>query len=80
MTFGVLGADKTSLAEEQATSYLPVDPKEAFANTMSRMKAAKGKVMQRQKDLLEERYDLSERPAEGVTMTRGQANPGRSAG
>lgn len=29
MTFGLLGADKTSLAEEQATSYLPVDPKEA---------------------------------------------------
>ncbi len=72
MTFGVLGADKISLAEEQATSYLPVDPKEAFANTMSRMKAAKRKVMQRQKDLLEERYDLSERPAEGVTMTRGK--------
>ncbi|MGH8526055.1 MAG: cytochrome B6, partial [Gammaproteobacteria bacterium] len=72
MTFGVLGADKTSLAEEQATSYLPVDPKEAFATTLERMKAAKGKVMQRQKDLLEERYDLSERRAEGVTMTGGK--------
>ncbi|CAN5872733.1 MAG: Cytochrome c551 peroxidase [Chromatiales bacterium USCg_Taylor] len=72
MMFGVLGADKTSLAEEQATSYLPVDPKEAFATTLERLKAAKGKVMQRQKDLLEERYDLAEHPAEGVTMTGGK--------
>ncbi|MFH0350991.1 MAG: cytochrome B6 [Chromatiales bacterium] len=72
MTFGVLGADRGSLAGEQASSYAPVDIKEAFADTMSRMKAAKGKVMQRQKDLLEERYDLAERPAEGVTMTRGK--------
>jgi len=72
MMFGVLGADKTSLAEEQATSYLPVDPKKAFATTLERLKAAKGKVMQRQKDLLEERYDLAEHPAEGVTMTGGK--------
>ena len=72
MIFGVLGADSASLAGEQASSYSPVDIKEAFADTMSRMKAAKEKVMQRQKDLLEERYDLSERPAEGVTMTGGK--------
>ncbi len=72
MTFGVLSTDSASLAGEQASSYAPVNIKEAFADTMSRMKAAKGKIMQRQKDLLEERYDLSERPAEGVTMTRGK--------
>ncbi|MDQ3562923.1 MAG: cytochrome B6 [Pseudomonadota bacterium] len=72
MTFGVSCADSASLAGEQASSYAPVDIKEAFANTMSRTKAAKGEVMQRQKDLLEERYDLSDRPAEGVTMTGGK--------
>ena len=38
MTFGVLGADSASLAGEQASSYSPVDIKEAFANTLSRMK------------------------------------------
>ena len=40
---------------------------------MARMKAAKAQVMQRQEALLEERYDLSDRPAEGVTMTGGKA-------
>ncbi|MGH8655525.1 MAG: cytochrome B6 [Gammaproteobacteria bacterium] len=72
MTFGVLGTDKTSLAGEQATSYAPVDIKEAFAATMERMKEAKAKVMQRQEDLLQERYDLSDRPAKGLTMTGGK--------
>ncbi len=72
MTFGVLGADNTPLAGEQATSYLPVDPKEAFETTLERMKAAKAKVMQRQEQLLQERYDLSDRPGKGVTMTGGK--------
>ncbi|MGH8624475.1 MAG: cytochrome B6 [Gammaproteobacteria bacterium] len=72
MTFGVFGADKTSLAEEQATSYAPVDIKKAFATTLERMKGAKAKVMQRQEDLLQERYDLSDRPAKGATMTGGK--------
>ena len=37
------------------------------------MSAAKPAIMQRQKALLEERYDLSDRPARGVTMSRGKA-------
>jgi cytochrome c peroxidase len=37
------------------------------------MSAAKGAIMQRQKALLEERYDLRDRPAAGVTMSRGKA-------
>lgn len=36
------------------------------------MKGEKDKVMARQKDLLEKRYDLSDRPAKGVTSTRGK--------
>jgi len=39
---------------------------------MERMKADKPTVMQRQVDLLNARYDLSDRPAEGVTMFRGK--------
>jgi cytochrome c peroxidase len=54
------------------TSYLPVDSKEDFAAVLARMKAAKAGVMQRQRQLLEQRYDLSERRAAGVTMTRGK--------
>jgi cytochrome c peroxidase len=52
------------------SSYAPVDIKEDFATTMNRMKAAKPEVMQRQMTLLDERYDLSNRPAVGVTMSR----------
>lgn len=52
---------------------MPVDIKEPFAKTMARMKAAKPEVMKRQMDLLKERYDLSNRPAKGVTMSGGKA-------
>jgi cytochrome c peroxidase len=54
------------------TSYLPVDLKEPFAAVMQRMKAAQPAVQKRQADLLAERYDLANRAAAGVTMTRGK--------
>ena len=54
------------------TSYFPVDIKEPFQTTLSRMKAAQPAVQKRQADLLAERYDLANRPATGVTMTRGK--------
>lgn len=54
------------------TSYAPVDIKEDFTTIMTRMKAAKVEVMKRQMGLLNERYDLSNRPASGVTMSRGK--------
>ena len=55
-----------------ATSYMPVDLKEPFATVMARMKAAQPAVQKRQADLLAERYDLANRAAAGVTMTRGK--------
>jgi len=45
---------------------------DGFATLMARMKAAKAEVMQRQQALLNERYDLSNRPAAGITMSRGK--------
>ncbi|MGA2518339.1 MAG: cytochrome B6 [Thermodesulfobacteriota bacterium] len=54
------------------SSYSPVVIKESFESIMARMKAAKPEVMKRQMDLLAERYDLSNRPAVGVTMSRGK--------
>ena len=43
-----------------------------FTTVRDRMGAAKPAIMQRQKTLLEERYDLSNRQAKGVTMSRGK--------
>ena len=54
------------------TSYSKVDIKESLDAIMARMKGAKPEVMKRQMDLLNERYDLSDRPASGVTMSRGK--------
>ena len=59
--------------EKKPSSYAPVDIKEDFASTMARMKAEKAAIMKRQMGLLNERYDLSNRPAKGVTMSRGKA-------
>ena len=78
MMFGVaLGAcllSAPTLAEESRakTSYAPVAIQEDFAKTMARMKADKPSVMARQQDLLKERYDLSNRPAKGATMSGGK--------
>ena len=60
------------MAQDKArpSSYAPVDIHEAFATTMNRMAGAKADIMARQMALLAERYDLSDRPAPGVTMSR----------
>ncbi|HKH69366.1 MAG TPA: cytochrome B6 [Reyranella sp.] len=55
-----------------ATSYMPVDLKEPFAAVMARMKTAQPAVQKRQADLLAERYELANRAATGVTMSRGK--------
>jgi cytochrome c peroxidase len=55
------------------SSYSPVVIKESFEAIMARMKADKPAVMKRHMDLLSERYDLSNRPAKGITMSRGKA-------
>ena len=52
---------------------MPVVIKEKFSDTLARMTKEKPEVMKRQMDLLKKRYDLSDRPAKGVTMTKGKA-------
>jgi cytochrome c peroxidase len=54
------------------TSYAPVAMHESFDETMARMAAEKPAIMKRQMELLGERYDLSDCPAEGVTMSKGK--------
>jgi cytochrome c peroxidase len=46
------------------------DSKEDFPAVMKRMSAAKPAIQKRQAELLAQRYDLSDRPAKGVTMSR----------
>jgi len=57
---------------EKMTSYSPVVIKESFDTIMARMSAAKSEIMKRQMNLLNERYDLSDQPAKGVTMPTGK--------
>jgi cytochrome c peroxidase len=68
MLAGALGVR----AQGAASSYLPVT-EEDFTTVLARMRAGKAAVMKRQMDLLGARYDLSDRPAAGVTMSRGKA-------
>jgi cytochrome c peroxidase len=67
----VLGAPSAQ-EPKKGTSYSPVDIKENFASILARMKAAKPEVMKRHLDLLNSRYDLANRPAKDVTMSRGK--------
>jgi cytochrome c peroxidase len=70
LIFGVVDAQEPGRGP---SSYAPVAITEDFATTMARMKAAKAEVMQRQRDLLNERYDLSNRPAaDGTKMSGGK--------
>jgi cytochrome c peroxidase len=59
-------------SEERSTSYMPVAIEKDFAEVMEQDKADKPKIMERQRALLEERYDLEDRPAKAVTMSAGK--------
>lgn len=67
-----LGYAAAQQGERGQTSYMPVDITESFASLMARLSAAKPSVEQEHNALLNERYDLSDRPAQGVTMDRGK--------
>ncbi|MGD0289893.1 MAG: cytochrome B6 [Candidatus Binataceae bacterium] len=70
----LVGVNLAYAQQEQRgqTSYAPVDIKESFASIKSRMIAAKPKIEKEHADLLNQRYDLSNRPAQGATMSRGK--------
>jgi cytochrome c peroxidase len=71
----VLAVAAASMAAEGPigqTSYAPVAGTEAFATVKQKMEMEKPAVMKRQMDLLTERYDLANKAAAGVSMTRGK--------
>ena len=66
------GLNTVVAAEKIMSSYSPVVIKEPFDKIKNRMSAAKDGVMKRQMKLLKERYDLADRPATDVAMSRGK--------
>ncbi|MBN1912447.1 MAG: cytochrome B6 [Pirellulales bacterium] len=63
-------------AEQKRSSYAPVVITEDFDAIVQRMSEAKPEIEKKHVALLEERYDLSDSPAQGVTMSRGKAVQG----
>lgn len=70
----LIGITAYAIADDkQKTSYMPVDITESFNSIKKRLSGEKAAVEQRHKALLEQRYDLSNRPAPGVKMSGGKA-------
>ncbi len=70
---GLIGLAFVYAESNLKSSYSPVVMTEPLDAKMARMKAAKPEIMKRQMDLLNSRYDLSDRPAKGLTMSGGKA-------
>src|SRR6516225_12342116 len=70
------GGDKPAKRDVGNTSYDQLAPvllgKETFAERMAKDVAGKEAIMARQKALLLERYDLTRKVDEKITMTRGK--------
>ena len=73
IALAVTGTRFAEASDENPPSYAPVVVRESFETIMERMMTAKPEIMNRQMKLLAERYDLSDRPARGLTMSRGKA-------
>ena len=74
----MLGVALAQGDDKRPSSYSPVVIDAEFDEIVERMSAEKPDIMERQQSLLEQRYDLDDRPADGVTMSRGkpvQAGP-----
>jgi cytochrome c peroxidase len=69
LTFA-LGFVYAQQAPRGKSSYMPVDIQEPFSTIFGRLSAQKPDVTREHMSLLDERYDLSDRPAAGVTMDR----------
>lgn len=62
--------------EAPPSSYLPVVDRESFSDTLKRMREEKPAIEKRHKELLKQRYDLSDKPAKGIEMSGGKAVQG----
>lgn len=62
----------TSAYANHPTSYMPVVIKEDFQTVVKRMDGDKAAVEKRHQEVLNQRYDLSDKPSKTVTMTGGK--------
>jgi cytochrome c peroxidase len=72
LAVAALGTGAQEIQKRGKTSYMPVDQTESFASIFKRMTADKPAVERRHQAVLDQRYDLSNRPAKGATMVRGK--------
>jgi cytochrome c peroxidase len=70
VTVVVLGSAYAQQGPRGRSSYAPVDITEPFSSILARLSAQKPAVERDHMVVLNERYDLSNRPAAGVTMDR----------
>jgi cytochrome c peroxidase len=70
MSVVVLGSSYAQQGPRGRSSYAPVDITEPFSAILARLSAQKPAVERDHMVVLNERYDLSNRPAAGVTMDR----------
>lgn len=73
LSTALIAAVAMTAEKSPPSSYSPVVIREGFSTTVERMSAAKPEIMDRQMKLLEQRYDLQNRPAAGAAMSRGKA-------
>jgi cytochrome c peroxidase len=66
----LMGTEGFDKGPRGLTSYMPVAITEGFASLRARLAGEKSRVEAEHNALLQERYDLSDRPAPGVTMDR----------
>lgn len=70
MMLGVVTLSTLFAKDPPPSSYSPVVSKEPFEKVKTRMTAEKPDIQQRQQELLSQRYDLADRAADGIAMSR----------
>jgi cytochrome c peroxidase len=66
------GPSAATASKAPPSSYMPVVETESFSAVMKRMKENKKKIEDEHAKLLNDRYDLGDHPANGLTMSRGK--------
>src|SRR5438132_12165123 len=72
LAVAALGTSAQEIQKRGKTSYMTVDQTESFASIFKRMTADKAAIERRHQAVLDQRYDLSNRPANGAAMFRGK--------